>query len=300
MSRTAHSIGRRLYRRAFTLVELLVVIGIIAVLISVLLPALATARNAARDLSCQSNLRQAGVAFQLYINNNKGFFPYSYDIYGVTQGWNPVPSGVRLAGVWTDQVRSLTKGGASVWRCPRSGVTSGNYQYSANWQLMPDTSAFPTPSGSPGNVPAYFDWARSLYTTNRPQKINRVGRAWETIAMADAILRTQNGSVLNESAPRLRINTNTWTSPTVQSAFTPIKGYSNANTDNDHAIPSGPNLDMVDSSGASDHIRWRHGRGTPRAVTERHLANFLFVDWHVESRRPGEVLMRNIRVGGRG
>ena len=66
---------RRRSRLGFTLVELLVVIGIIAVLISILLPALSRAREAAYATQCLSNLRQIGIYFNLYANEQKGFLP---------------------------------------------------------------------------------------------------------------------------------------------------------------------------------------------------------------------------------
>lgn len=62
-------------RRGFTLLELMVVITIISILAAILLPALARAREAARRIKCASNLRQMGLVFLMYANENSDMFP---------------------------------------------------------------------------------------------------------------------------------------------------------------------------------------------------------------------------------
>ena len=93
-------------RHGFTLIELLVVIAIIAILAAILFPVFARAREKARQTACLSNLKQIGLALQMYQTDYDGSYPDSRVAPPNPQG--PWP-GVGYHGGWHIQAYAIRK-----------------------------------------------------------------------------------------------------------------------------------------------------------------------------------------------
>jgi prepilin-type N-terminal cleavage/methylation domain-containing protein len=69
-------------KKAFTLTELLVVISVIAVLVGILIPSLSRTREQAKIAVVNTELRQIGIALEVYFENNRKYPPTQADCSG--------------------------------------------------------------------------------------------------------------------------------------------------------------------------------------------------------------------------
>jgi prepilin-type N-terminal cleavage/methylation domain-containing protein/prepilin-type processing-associated H-X9-DG protein len=319
-------------RYGFTLVELLVVIGIIAILISVLLPALSRARQASYAIKCASNLRSIGQGFAMYTAENKGTFPACYlyvghhiDATGQTPdngdaGYIHWSSFIFKGGRPTDKNAYESTKGWEIFQCPalESGGLPPTHTYTANLDggMDPGTAATGVCDEQAPRLGYTVNEAiipRNKFVMNftsagdptcvRPYRFVRLGairRAsnvilatevfWDWRVFSGAATASDTGQPCKSHRPVHGFTAGSRglnlydVSPFTRGGFINIKRVkaSDINPRPSAGSASASRLDLVGRN---------HGRGVNAK------SNFLYADWHVESKTIEETVAPKFEWG---
>lgn len=145
--------SRTASRRGFTLIELLVVIAIIAILAAILFPVFARAREAARQTSCRSNVKQLGTALSMYAQDyDEALAPYAAIVSG-----SPIY-------YWPTTLNTYVKNG-QMYKCPSDANQANTFttsdpldftvSYGYNWNFLSGASLAAVQK--PADTVAYVD-----------------------------------------------------------------------------------------------------------------------------------------------
>jgi prepilin-type processing-associated H-X9-DG protein/prepilin-type N-terminal cleavage/methylation domain-containing protein len=244
--------------QSFTLIEVLVVVSIISLLAALFMPSLQAARESTNQAACMSNLKQIGIAMNMY-GNDHATYPWAAEF-----AWPGIPSTS-----WVYRIQSYLGKRPPSWsftpaddrspviQCPGRKVKSTNVVncYGAHSMVMGWKTVSPWDDFPVGR------YQRPYPFTQRPA---------EVLLVADAAQPSSGGG---EAFPVLYAPNDDF-----------ISDYGACNP-NDPSTLTFNNDTLFNSI-----IRYRH------MFNQR--ANFLMVDGHVESIKYGELKRGNVRISG--
>ena len=208
MTGTARTGSQAVCHYAFSLIELTIVISIISLLLSILLPTLSRANALARQVVCQSRLRQWGLAFEIYAVENDNFYPHidgrdrteelptkpdAEDMADWYFGWVDVLAPLMGEIPWRDYDYWQKPGTDTVFQCPAARLApdkfykyrprrTGYFSYAMNSCLELDNNCWPPHGCTTG------DWHMPSFL-----KTTSIRNASRLILLFDQLLDPEKG-----------------------------------------------------------------------------------------------------------
>ncbi len=256
-------VSSRNAKSGFTLIELLVVIAIICLLAAILFPVFSRARENARRGSCQSNLKQLGLAYMQYVQDNDEYFPTGTNL---TNQSNFGIAAQNFGSGWDSDIYPYVKS-LQVYVCPSDStkVSAGfnEVSYASNRNLVPSVATTGTGAtqwatrqmGGSGHLASFSNTSKTVLL----HEVSGFGPAIFKTSNANPWVNNiigGNSTIGNEQ--NTQVNTNLYFSsgPMVIDSLT-MANFPPDRTD--AKCPTGRHLDGSNWLFCDGHVKWLTG-----------------------------------------